>query len=50
LRSSGWRCSLSAHVTFADGTRISFHEVAHVLFDSNGVVKIEFDKLKAHCG
>jgi hypothetical protein len=40
----------SFHVTFADGTRISFHEVAHVLFDANGVVKVEFDKPKAHCG
>jgi hypothetical protein len=42
--------TFSAHVTFTDGTRISFHEVAHVLFDANGVVKVEFDKLKAHCG
>jgi hypothetical protein len=40
----------SVHVTFADGTRISFHEVAHVLFDENGVVKVEFDKFKTHCG
>jgi hypothetical protein len=40
----------SVHVTFADGTRISFHEVAHVLFDENGVVKVEFDNFKAHCG
>ena len=40
----------SVHVTFTDGTRISFHEVAHVLFDANGVVKVEFDKFKAHCG
>src|SRR5512132_1078707 len=29
----------SFHVTFADGTRIGFHEVAHVLFDENGVVR-----------
>jgi hypothetical protein len=40
----------SFHVTFTDGTRISFHEVAHVLFDANGVVKVEFDKFKTHCG
>jgi hypothetical protein len=40
----------SVHVTFTDGTRIGFHEVAHVLFDANGVVKVEFDKFKAHCG
>jgi hypothetical protein len=40
----------SVHVTFTDGTRISFHEVAHVLFDANGVVKVEFDKFKARCG
>jgi hypothetical protein len=40
----------SVHVAFTDGTRISFHEVAHVLFDGNGVVKVEFDKFKAHCG
>jgi hypothetical protein len=40
----------SVHVTFTDGARISFHEVAHVLFDANGVVKVEFDKFKAHCG
>ena len=42
--------TFSAHVSFADGTRISFHQVAHVVFDANGVVKVEFDKLKAHCG
>jgi hypothetical protein len=42
--------TFSAHVTFTDGTRISFHEVAHVLFDANGVVKVEFDTFKAHCG
>jgi hypothetical protein len=42
--------TFSAHVTFADGTTISFHEVAHVLFDANGVVKVEFDRMKAHCG
>jgi hypothetical protein len=40
----------SVHVTFTDGTMISFHEVGHVLFDANGVVKVEFDKFKAHCG
>jgi hypothetical protein len=40
----------SVHVTFTDGTMISFHEVAHVLFDASGVVKVEFDKFKAHCG
>jgi len=40
----------SVHVTFADGTRISFHQVAHVVFDANGVVEVEFDKFKAHCG
>ena len=42
--------TFSAHVTFTDGTMISFHEVAHILFDANGVVKVEFDKFKAHCG
>jgi hypothetical protein len=42
--------TFSAHLTFTDGTSISFHEVAHVLFDANGVVKVEFDKFKAHCG
>lgn len=42
--------TFSGRVTFTDGTRISFHEVAHVLFDANGVEKISFDKLKAHCG
>jgi hypothetical protein len=40
----------SVHVTFTDGTRISFHEVAHVLFDENGVLKVEFDKPTTHCG
>jgi hypothetical protein len=40
----------SGHVTFTDGTRISFHEVAHVLFDLNGVEKVEFDKVTTHCG
>src|SRR5438093_7570624 len=38
------------HVTFTDGTMISFHDVAPVLFDANGVVKAELDKLKAHGG
>jgi hypothetical protein len=42
--------TFSAHVTFANGTRISFHQVAHVVFDATGVVKLEFDRLKAHCG
>jgi hypothetical protein len=42
--------TFSGHVTFTDGTRISFHEVAHVLFDINGVEKVEFDKLTTHCG
>jgi hypothetical protein len=42
--------TFSGHVTFTDGTRMSFHEVAHILFDMNGVEKIEFDKLKTHCG
>jgi hypothetical protein len=40
----------NVHVTFTDGTMISFHEVAHILFDANGVVKVEFDKFKAQCG
>jgi hypothetical protein len=40
----------SVRVTFTDGTRIRFHQVAHVLFDANGVVKVEFDKFKAQCG
>jgi hypothetical protein len=40
----------SVHVTFTDGTMIGFHEVAHILFDANGIVKVEFDKFKAHCG
>jgi hypothetical protein len=42
--------TFSGHVTFADGTRISFHQVGHVVFDENGVVKLEFFKEKAHCG
>jgi hypothetical protein len=42
--------TFTVHVTFADGTRDTIHEVAHILFDANGVVKVEFDKVKAHCG
>jgi hypothetical protein len=42
--------TFSGHVTFADGTRISFHQVGHVVFDETGVVKLEFFKEKAHCG
>jgi hypothetical protein len=42
--------TFSVHLTFADGTRDTLHQVAHVLFDANGVVKVEFDKFKAHCG
>jgi hypothetical protein len=33
-----------------DGTRISVHRVAHIVFDATGVEKISFDKLTAHCG
>jgi hypothetical protein len=42
--------TFSGHVTFTDGTRISFHQVGHVVFDETGVVKLEFDKMTAHCG
>jgi hypothetical protein len=42
--------TFSAQVTFTDGTRISFHQVGHVVFDENGAVKLEFFKEKAHCG
>jgi hypothetical protein len=42
--------TFSAHVTFADGTRISFHQVGHVVFDATGIVKLEFFKEKTHCG
>jgi hypothetical protein len=42
--------TFSAHVTFTDGTRISFHQVGHVVFDETGVVKLEFDKMTARCG
>jgi hypothetical protein len=42
--------TFSAHVTFVDGTRISFHQVGHVVFDEAGLVKLEFFKEKAHCG
>jgi hypothetical protein len=42
--------TFSAHVTFTDGTRISFHQVGHAVFDASGIVKLEFFKEKAHCG
>jgi hypothetical protein len=42
--------TFSGHLTFTDGTRISFTDVAHILFDINGVEKVEFDKVKTHCG
>jgi hypothetical protein len=42
--------TFNAQVTFADGTRISFHQVGHVVFDETGVVKLEFFKEKVHCG
>ena len=42
--------TFSAHVTFTDGTKISFHQVGHVVFDETGIVKVEFFKEKAHCG
>jgi hypothetical protein len=42
--------TFSAQVTFTDGTRISFHQVGHVVFDETGVVKLEFFKEKVHCG
>jgi hypothetical protein len=42
--------TFSAQVIFTDGTRISFHQVAHVVFDAAGVVRLEFDKMTAHCG
>jgi hypothetical protein len=40
----------TVHVTFTDGTMISFHQVGHVLYDENGIVKIEFEKMTTHCG
>jgi hypothetical protein len=42
--------TFSGRITFTDGTVISFHEVAHILFDATGVEKISFDKLTTHCG
>jgi hypothetical protein len=42
--------TFSGRITLNDGTRISFHEVGHVVFDETGVVKISFDRLKTHCG
>jgi hypothetical protein len=42
--------TFSGQVTFADGTRISFHQVGHVVFDASGIVKLEFFKESAHCG
>jgi hypothetical protein len=42
--------TFSAHVTFTDGTRISFHQVGHAVFDETGIVKLEFFKEKVHCG
>jgi hypothetical protein len=41
--------TFSGHVTFTDGTRISFHQVGHAVFDETGIVKLEFFKEKAHC-
>jgi hypothetical protein len=37
-------------VTFTDGTKISFHQNGHIVFDETGVVKVEFFKEFAHCG
>jgi hypothetical protein len=42
--------TFNAQVIFTDATRISFHQVGHVVFDETGVVKLEFFKEKAHCG
>jgi hypothetical protein len=36
--------------TFTDGTKFTFHQVGHVVFDATGVVKVSFEKAKAHCG
>jgi hypothetical protein len=41
--------TFNVQATFTDGTRISFHQVGHVVFDETGVVKLEFFKEKAHC-
>jgi hypothetical protein len=42
--------TFNGQVTFADGTRISFHQLGHVVFDATGIVKLEFFKETAHCG
>jgi hypothetical protein len=42
--------TFSARLILTDGTRISVHRVAHIVFDATGVEKISFDKLTAHCG
>jgi hypothetical protein len=42
--------TFNGQITLTDGTRISFHQVAHVLFDATGVLKLEFDRMTAHCG
>ena len=42
--------TFSAHLILTDGTRISVHRVAHIVFDATGVEKISFDRLTARCG
>ena len=42
--------TFTAHLTLTDGTRISFHQVGHIVFDATGIVKLEFFKERAHCG
>jgi hypothetical protein len=42
--------TFSARLILTDGTRISVHQVAHIVWDESGVVKLEFFIEKVRCG
>ena len=42
--------TLSIHVTSADGSSISYHEVTHETWNANGTLTVSFDKPSLTCG
>jgi hypothetical protein len=42
--------TVSGKGTFTDGTKFTFHNVGHIVFDATGVEKVLFEKVKVHCG
>jgi hypothetical protein len=41
--------TLNGRGTNADGSTFSFHQNGHTVFDADGVPKLDFFKVRAHC-